>query len=137
MSVTKQDVLHALLSLDSYNRHEFDDQRKISDKRFDEIDSQIGTAIFQQSSDRMEETEDKLAIASHARFSASWYTLDGETVISYRRTDIINRPVQIGKFMNSSRRRVGFQPTIQHLPSAQRWWVFPRPINTSHPARFI
>ncbi|MCP4071885.1 MAG: hypothetical protein GY742_09135 [Hyphomicrobiales bacterium] len=58
MAVSKQDVLYALLALDAYNRHENPEKRKMSDVDGKQLSSQIGTAVFQDSSDGMENDGD-------------------------------------------------------------------------------
>ncbi len=45
MSADQDDVLRALLALDSYNRHEFDDQRKMSGETSDLDAPKLGTPI--------------------------------------------------------------------------------------------
>lgn len=89
-----RDVLLALLALDSYNRHGTASKRKFSDDDGNELDSQIGTVQFNRSSDRMETPVNGFSdpnflgtSASLAGFSASEYSLGGETIISYRGTD--------------------------------------------------
>ncbi len=94
----KQDVLYALLALDSYNRHRDNDNRKMSEKDRNELSSQIGTATFQESSDRFENDEEATLLGSQtAGFSASHYKIDTtkpgdeessfQDLISYRGTD--------------------------------------------------
>jgi hypothetical protein len=83
---TKADVMYALLALDAYNRHEDIKLRVISEKVL-EISTQIGNATWKQSSDRIENAPgDTLDGSQASGFSASYYTLDGKKVVSYRGT---------------------------------------------------
>ncbi len=85
---TKEDVLHALLALDSYNRHESDDNRKMSNEDKSQIGTQIGGVTFQQSSDVLEDAGvEPLSGSQAAGFSASYYTIGSAKLISYRGTD--------------------------------------------------
>ncbi len=86
---TKEDVLYALLALDSYNRHESDDNRKLSSLEDKQLSGQIGTAVFEASSDRMENIGvEPLSGSQAAGFSASYYTIGlTKELISYRGTD--------------------------------------------------
>ena len=59
----------------------------MSEKADSQLDREIDRATFQESSDGMERTEAELVHASDSGFSASWYLLDGQKVISYRGTD--------------------------------------------------
>lgn len=89
MAVTNDDVLYALLALDSYNRHKLDINRKMSDFGQLEFSSKIGKATFQESSDRMELDNQSLDGSQASGFSASYYTIgaDNQKLISYRGTD--------------------------------------------------
>jgi hypothetical protein len=85
---TKSDVMYALLALDAYNRSADIQNRVIFEKSGDEISTQIGNATWKQSSDRIENAPgDTLAGSQASGFSASFYTLDGKKVVSYRGTD--------------------------------------------------
>ena len=87
MAASKEDVLHALLALDAYNRHADANQRKMSEKDGGELSADIGTVVFAGSSDRMELAGTPLEGASSAGFSAAAYDLGSQTAISYRGTD--------------------------------------------------
>lgn len=89
MAANKTDVLYALLALDAYNRSKNPSQIGISAKDGKEISSQIGNATWVNSSDRMQANDPNspLAGSTTSGFSASYYTLGAETVISYRGTD--------------------------------------------------
>jgi hypothetical protein len=87
MTVTKQDVMYALLALDAYNRHEVEDKRKMSEGA-NAISTQIGSATWNKSSDGIENEQGATLDGSQAAgFSASAYTYDGVDVIAYRGTD--------------------------------------------------
>ncbi len=58
MAVSNQDVLYALLALDAYNRHNDLDKIKMSDVDGKQLSGQIGTAVFEDSSDGMENDGD-------------------------------------------------------------------------------
>ncbi len=88
MAVSNQDVLYALLALDAYNRHFEPTKRKMSDENGDVLSGQIGTAVFEASSDRMENIGvEALSGSQAAGFSASYYTILTKELISYRGTD--------------------------------------------------
>ena len=91
MAATKQDVLYALLALDSYNRHDDPDKAKMLKTDSKEFSSDIGNVKFKDSSDRMEDnaaqSQGRLDGSQASGFSASYYTIGGKTLISYRGTD--------------------------------------------------
>lgn len=98
MAIDRQDVLHALLALDSYNRHGDDFNRKMSEKDREELIDIIGSATFVESSDKMEDEDVADLLGSKASgFSASYYTIDttkpgdeessSQDLIAYRGTD--------------------------------------------------
>jgi hypothetical protein len=74
---TQQDVLLALLAFDSYNRGA---NPLMTYGGVEELAETIGTAALQLQSDDLNGAEE-------AGFSASSYSLDGATVISFRGTD--------------------------------------------------
>lgn len=97
MNISKTDFFYALLSLDSYNRHNDRGNRKLSTLDNEELTKSIGDAIFQESSDRLENDDETVLLGSQGvGFSASYYTIkndvegsqqDDQTLIAYRGTD--------------------------------------------------
>ncbi|MCP4082996.1 MAG: hypothetical protein GY743_22450, partial [Planctomycetaceae bacterium] len=85
MSVTKQDVLYALLALDAYNRHADEFKVKMLDSDGNPLSGQIGTAVFEVSSDVLEiNNVEQLSGSQAAGFSASYYTIGlTKELISY------------------------------------------------------
>ncbi|MCP4072121.1 MAG: hypothetical protein GY742_10345, partial [Hyphomicrobiales bacterium] len=85
MAATNENVLYALLALDAYNRHVVDERRKMSDEGNRELSSQIGTAVFEVSSDVLEiNNVEQLSGSQAAGFSASYYTIGlTKELISY------------------------------------------------------
>jgi hypothetical protein len=92
---TSQDVLLALLALDSYSRGE---NAQLLNKDLSQLATTIGSANWNFDSDDMEG-------ALSTGFSASKYTLtDGKTVIAYRGTDFTSNfgvVKDIGAWMSS------------------------------------
>ncbi|MCP4074469.1 MAG: hypothetical protein GY742_22525, partial [Hyphomicrobiales bacterium] len=88
MAVSNQDVLYALLALDAYNRHFEPTKRKMSDVDGKQLSGQIGTAVFEASSDALENNNvEQLSGSQAAGFSASYYTIGlTKELISYRGT---------------------------------------------------
>ena len=73
-TVTKHDLMLALLAMDSYNRGRDGIVKQLATKNEKELSGQIGEVTFQYSSDRKQLTEASLAGSTNAGFSASYYT---------------------------------------------------------------
>lgn len=88
MNDLKTDFLYALLSLDSYNRHNDFRLRNFTDQNGEELSEDIGIIKFVQSSDRFENLDVEVLQGSQTSgFSASHYTIGDDTIIAYRGTD--------------------------------------------------